>query len=137
MAFNPGGINLKFPLRKFRKGFFDTNDETISATREDIKTLLLTRTGERVINTGLGTNISVFAGELFEQIDKTSQREKIKNEIITALEVWMPHVKLVGIELLTKDDNPNLRDNDLLIEMDYVLVNAEALKDSIQLRIRA
>ena len=52
------GINLKFPLRAYRKGFFEMNNTTRAAIREDIKILLLTKKGERVVNSSIGTNIS-------------------------------------------------------------------------------
>ena len=131
------GINLQFPLHAYRKGFFETNNTTIEAVREDIKVLLLTRKGERIINSSIGTNLPVFAGELFENIDKGPMKLKIKNEIESALSTWMPHVRLAGLELITDEDSKGrgLRPNDLLILMDYVLTNAEALKDSVQLTI--
>lgn len=136
---NEKGINVKFPLRAYRKGFFESNTTTLDAVREDIKILLLTRKGERVINPDIGTNISIFAGELFEQIDKKTMELRVKNEIVDALSKWMPHVKLTSLNIFKKDDDNvkarNLRDNDILISMEYVLVNAEALGDSVQLVI--
>jgi phage baseplate assembly protein W len=129
------GINLKFPLRAFRKGFFESNQDTLAAVREDIKTLLLTRKGERVVNPDIGTDISVFAGELFNNIDNVEMKVRIKAEIDVALATWMPHVKLVSIDLLTERDDPNVKTNQLQINMDYVLTNAEALGDSVQLNI--
>ena len=60
------GINLKFPLRAYRKGFFEMNNTTRDAIREDIKILLLTKKGERVVNGSIGTNIPILAGQLFE-----------------------------------------------------------------------
>ena len=86
------GINLQFPLHAYRKGFFETNNTTIEAVREDIKVLLLTRKGERIINSSIGTNLPVFAGELFENIDKGPMKLKIKNEIESALSTWMPNI---------------------------------------------
>ena len=41
-AASVNSINLKFPLKSYRRGFFQGNTDTISAVREDIKTLLLT-----------------------------------------------------------------------------------------------
>lgn len=130
-------INLQFPLRKYNKGFFQGNDTTLEAVREDIKILLLTRKGERLINTGIGTNIAVYAGELFRQINKTEMKARIASEIRAALETWMPHINLIGLQVLTIDEDPNLRDNDMVVKMDYKLTSAEAANDSIQLRMSA
>ena len=57
-----GTINYSFPLRKFRQGFFEGNQDTIRAVRENIKILLMTKKGERVINGGIGTNIPILLG---------------------------------------------------------------------------
>jgi phage baseplate assembly protein W len=135
MATNPGSINLKFPLTKFRKGFFEGNQTTLAATREDIKTLLLTRKGERVINPGLGTNIPIFAGELFNQIQPAEMKIRMSNEIKAALSDWMPHVELINLRVITYDDDSSLMATQIRVEMDYRLTNAEALTDSIQLNI--
>ena len=137
MAFNDGNINFKFPLRKVGKGYFEGNKTTLAAVREDIKILLLTSKGERVMHKTLGTNIPIFDGELFDQISPEEMKIRLSNEIRTALKEWMPHIRLVSLEVIdfTKDDR--LRPNEIVVKMDYVLTNAEQLKDTIQLRLGA
>jgi|ETNvirnome_2_130_1030620.scaffolds.fasta_scaffold00056_29 phage baseplate assembly protein W len=135
MPHNPGQINFKFPLRAHNRGFFAGNDTTLAAVREDIKILLLTRKGERVINSGIGTNIAAYGGELFRQINKAEMRLRITNEIRSVLGEWMPHVNLTKVTVITDDDDPSLKPNDILIKMDYELTRAETANDSIQLRI--
>ena len=39
-------INMKFPLKSFKRGFFEGNTDTLAAVRENIKTLLLTTKGK-------------------------------------------------------------------------------------------
>ena len=134
------GVNLKFPLRSFRKGFFEMNNTTLAAVREDIKVLLLTSKGERVINPAIGTNIPILLGQLFEPIDREEMESQIGAEIRGALETWMPYVTLTDIEVFRKEDNLrgfNLQENDILVKMQYSLNNAEGLRDSIQLQINA
>lgn len=129
-------INLKFPLRSYRRGFYEGNDTTIAAVTENIKTLLLTKKGERPIQRDLGCNLSVFDGVLFEQQTKEEIKEKVRTEIISALARWMPQVTLTGLEVYTDDDeNSGLAQNYLLIKMHYVLNNAPSVSDSIQLKI--
>ena len=69
-------INLKFPLKSYRRGFFQGNTDTISAVRENIKILLLTLKGERVMHANLGTNIPVLQGQLFEPITRDMLNKK-------------------------------------------------------------
>ena len=130
------GVNLKFPLRSYRKGFFEMNNTTIDAVKEDIKILLLTKKGERVVNPSIGTNIPILLGELFEPIEKKEMEARIGAEIRSALETWMPYVTMDGIEVFSAVDAPygtNLNENDILVRMDYTLQNAGGISDSIQL----
>ena len=130
------GVNLKFPLRSYRKGFFEMNNTTTDAVREDIKTLLLTKKGERVVNTTIGTNIPILLGELFEPIKKVEMESRIGAEIKSALETWMPFVTLDTIQVFSATDAPhgtNINENDILVRMEYTLNDARGIKDSIQL----
>ena len=130
------GINLKFPLRSYRKGFFEMNNTTLDAIREDIKILLLTKKGERVVNPSIGTNIPILMGELFEPIKEQEMSSRIGAEIRTALEAWMPYVRLDNIEIFSQDTVPggtSLNPNDILVVMHYILHNHAGLEDSIQL----
>jgi len=132
------GINLKFPLRSYRKGFFEMNQTTLDAVREDIRILLLTKKGERVVNPDIGTNIPILMGQLFEPIKKQELEDNIGREIKSALQSWMPYVTLEKIEVFSEVDPPkgiSLNSNQVLIKMSYRLNNNEALRDSIQLTI--
>ena len=132
------GINLKFPLRSYRKGFFEMNQTTLDAVREDIKILLLTKKGERIVNPDIGTNIPILMGQLFEPIKKQELEDNIGREIKSALQSWMPYVTLEKIEVFSEVDPPkgiSLNSNQVLIKMSYRLNNNEALRDSIQLTI--
>lgn len=128
-------INLKFPLRSFRRGFYEGNDTTVAAVTEDIKILLLTKKGERCINRHLGTNISVFDGIMFEQQNKEEIKTRVSEEIRSALKQWMPHVTLTNLEVIIDDDNQGLSLNYMLIKMKYILHNAPGITDTIQLKI--
>ena len=126
------GINLKFPLRSYRRGFFEMNNTTTAAVRENIKTLLMTAKGERVVNPSIGTNIPTLMGQLFEQIEPREMEAKIGAEITTALETWMPEVKMVGITVYTQDTVPggtSLNTNDILIRMSYVYSDQAGIVD--------
>ena len=116
------GINLKFPLRSYRRGFFEMNNTTTAAVRENIKILLMTVKGERVVNPGIGTNIPTLMGQLFEQTEPREMEAKIGAEITTALEIWMPEVTMTSINIYTQDTVPfgtALNPNDILVRMEY------------------
>jgi phage baseplate assembly protein W len=98
------------------------NETTTAAVRENIKTLLMTVKGERVVNPSVGTNIPTLMGQLFEQIEPGEMEARIGAEITTALATWMPEVQMVGITVYTQDTLPGgtaLNPNDILVRMDY------------------
>ena len=116
------GINLKFPLRSYRQGFFEMNNTTNAAIKENIKTLLLTVKGERVVQPNIGTNIPTLMGKRFEPMKPREMEAKIGAEITTALEIWMPEVTMTSINIYTQDTVPfgtALNPNDILVRMEY------------------
>ena len=132
------GINLKFPLRAYRKGFFEMNNTTRDAIREDIKILLLTKKGERVVNSTIGTNIPILAGQLFEPAIKEDLEPQITLEVKQALEAWMPYVTLESLKVFTAAEVPRgmaLQQTQILVVMSYLVNNSEAMRDSIQLTV--
>ena len=65
-------IAYLFPFRGIR-GFFQGNKTTITAIREDIKVLLMTVKGERLMHKEMGTNLPILAGQLFLQPTRTAE----------------------------------------------------------------
>lgn len=128
-------INFKFPLRSYRRGFFQGNTDTISAVRENIKTLLLTLKGERVNDANLGTNIPVLQGQLFEPITREETFENIRLEIETAIGRYLPYISIKDIKMVTQEDEPILGNNRIRINMTYVITDQQAMVDNINLTL--
>ena len=134
-ASSVNSINLKFPLKSYKRGFFQGNSDTISAVRENIKTLLLTTKGERVMHTNLGTNIPVLQGQLFEPITREETFENIRLEIETAIETYLPYIRVVNIKMITQEEEPNLGNNKIRINMAYVIADQSALADNVDITL--
>ena len=134
-ASNVNSINLKFPLKSYRRGFFQGNSDTLEAVRENIKTLLLTTKGERVMHAGLGTNIPVLQGQLFEQITKNESFENIRMEIENAIQTYLPYIQILDIRMTTQDEEPELGNNKIRISMDYSISDQSALVDTINIGV--
>ena len=134
-AASVNSINLKFPLKSYKRGFFQGNSDTISAVRENIKTLLLTTKGERVMHNDLGTNIPVLQGQLFEPITREETFENIRLEIETAIETYLPYIRVVNIKMITQEEEPNLGNNKIRINMAYVIADQSALADNVDITL--
>ena len=128
-------INFKFPLKSYRRGFFQGNTDTISAVRENIKTLLLTRKGERVMHANLGTSIPVLQGQLFESINKDETFENIRLEIESAIKQYLPYIRVINIRMITQDEEPELGNNKIRISMDYTITDQSAIVDTINIGV--
>ena len=76
-------------------GYFTSTKTTIDAVKNDIKLLLMTQKGERLMQPNLGMDIRKF---LFEQIteDITIQ---IENDIVDTFSTWLPFVELREINI--------------------------------------
>ena len=93
-------LNWKFPLRKGKKGMFEFNITIEDAIKEDVKNLLFTRRGERIVHKDYGTDILLY---LFEQ--KTSElKAKIVNEVKGSIQRWVRGVKVTRVDVLFDDD---------------------------------
>ena len=128
-AASVGSINFKFPLKSVNRGFFQGNQTTVSAIREDIKILLMTVKGERVMNKNMGTTIPILAGQLFEPIHQTELLEKIRLEITNAIETYLSFISLQNIDLITSEQDPSLTVNQVRISIAYIIKDQQAMAD--------
>tara|TARA_R110000824_G_scaffold5816_1_gene26744 strand:+ start:1852 stop:2385 length:534 start_codon:yes stop_codon:yes gene_type:complete len=134
-AASVNSINLKFPLKSYRRGFFQGNTDTISAVRENIKTLLLTTKGERVMHGELGTQIPVLQGQLFEPISREETFENIRLEIETAIQTYLPYIRILNIKMITQEEEPRLGNNKIRVNMAYAISDQSALVDNVDITL--
>ena len=128
-------INMKFPLKSFKRGFFEGNTDTLAAVRENIKTLLLTTKGERVMHNDLGTNIPVLQGQLFEPITREETFENIRLEIETAIQTYLPYIRILNIKMVTQEQEPALGNNRIRVNMAYAISDQTALADNVDITL--
>ena len=128
-------INMKFPLKSLKRGFFEGNTDTLAAVRENIKTLLLTTKGERVMHNNLGTNIPVLQGQLFEPISREETFENMRLEIETAIQTYLPYIRILNIKMVTQEEEPILGNNRIRINMAYAIADQTALADNVDITL--
>ncbi len=128
-------INWKFPFIKGNEGIPEGNKTTVNATREDLKVLLMTRKGERLLFPTIGTNITTIGGELFNNINRDEMLLKMRNEITSAVTNFLPNITLNDIQLLTKSELDYLDDTSIMIKITYSLKNAPNFSETVALTI--
>jgi phage baseplate assembly protein W len=93
-------IGVTIPFNK-KNGIFNQSYTDREQVISNLKNLLLTRKGERIMQPEFGTDLQYY---LFEQItDEFEFQEKLIGEIRSSLSFWMPYV---SIQDLNVDTNP-------------------------------
>ena len=128
-------INFKWPLKSFRRGFFEGNTDTRSAVKEDIKLLLMTAKGERLMHRDMGTTLPILSGQLFEPIKKIELIEQIKLEIETQVKVFLPFLSMQSINLFTNEDDESLKTNQIRVSMSYLIRDQQGLADHMSFTV--
>ena len=132
-----GSINMKWPLGNFKQGFFQGNRDTISAIREDIKVLLMTTKGERLMHRNMGTSLPRLDGQLFEPIRNVEVTEKIRMEIESQIEIYLPFISLQNVNIFTSEDDDKLKINQIRVSMSYLVKDTQAMGDKYSFTVTA
>jgi phage baseplate assembly protein W len=92
------GISLVSGGQLFKSNFID-----IDQAYENLKNLLLTRKGERIL-------LPTFGTELFNilfQPNVSELKETIEDTISEAVSYWLPYINLTLVDTITAEDDPN------------------------------
>lgn len=102
-SFNDYAIGITLPLQ-FGSSTFNQSFKTIDQAKSNIKNLLLTKKGERVLQPEFGSGLQ----ELLFEPNVDDFEEKIEDTINSAIETWLPYVTVEEIDIESTDE---LRDN--------------------------
>ena len=125
-------IGIDYPFRKSNgaEGYFTSTSTTIKAVKNNIKMLLNTHKGERLMQPNLGTGLRKF---LFEQFTDES-RISIENDITDTLKFWLPFVEITKL-IIGMDDDYDIGRNKLKIDITFNINKDPNTLTSIQLDI--
>lgn len=112
LSLNKKPIGLNITLAPDQTSFFSQTFTTIDQYKTNIKHLLLTSKGERRMLTTYGSDLKK---RLFEQDINLS--DFIRNDIESALNDWIPEVKVQSINIYKDDKN----DHSFLVKLFFTL----------------
>ena len=95
-------IGVKFPFNG--KGIFSKSFTTDEQASTNIKSLLLTRKGERFEQPNFGTDL---LNVLFEPIT-IGIKEFIEETITSAVSFWLPYIEISRLDIVTSEDDDTL-----------------------------
>ena len=113
-----------------RGGIFAFNYTTLTQAKDNLKNLILTRKGERIMNPTFGCDIY---NVLFEQLDGQLIENKIESTILDAVSNWLPYLNIDEI-IYDYDDN-DIDNNRINLEVKFSLVSNSNLGESVQITI--
>ncbi len=120
------GINKKSDSN----GIFAVNYTTISQARENLKNLILTKKGERVMQPEFGCDIWEL---LFEPIVDDVISSQIESSILNAVEIWLPYINIDKI-IFDYDEN-DIDSNKIVVDIKFSLKSNPSITESISINI--
>ena len=94
-------VGVKLPFRRGNMGYFDQNFTTLEQAKSNIKNLLLTMKGERIMQPTFGTDLYKI---LFEPMTEMLT-DDIKDVITDAILEWLPYINLQEVIVDLSPDN--------------------------------
>ena len=108
-------IGLELPFARSRTGLFGLTETTLEQAGHNIKNLLLTAKGERVMQPDFGSDLRAL---LFEQADEDIE-ERIEETILESFSTWLPYISVEKIDIIEDETTPNLMKVNLNFYLNY------------------
>jgi phage baseplate assembly protein W len=111
-------------------GIFPVNYTTLSQAKDNLKNLILTKKGERVMNPEFGCDIWLL---LFEQIVPGQIETQIENTILDAVNNWLPYLNID--EIIFDYDETDIDVNNINLDVKFSLVSNPNLSETLNISI--
>lgn len=102
--FDSYAYGITLPLKNGEGGFFEQAFTSLEQARTNLKNLLLTARGERIMQPEFGSGLKQL---LFEPMDELFETN-VANQIIESVSFWLPYITIQDIEIEMTDE---LKDN--------------------------
>lgn len=90
---------LNFPFKNNNRGYF-SKSQGVELTRNNLRQLLLTERGERVMLPNYGVSLKKY---LFDPLDQTTF-QAIQSEILTSISNYLPTVNILKLSVVSTED---------------------------------
>lgn len=115
----PIGVSFPFALSTGSLGYLEPTNDVVEALKSNVRSLLLTNWGERVMHVDFGCNLREY---LFEQ--KTNAlRARIADRIRSQLAKWMPFIDMVGLYVVFSEEDTSIPDPGFRIDLQLTYGN--------------
>ncbi len=111
-------------------GVFATNYTTLTQAKDNLKNLILTKKGERLMQPEFGCDVWLV---LFEQISEGIIEDRIESYITDAVSIWLPYLRIDEI-VFDYDDN-DIDNNRITLDIKFSLTNNPNLSESVTINV--
>ena len=108
-------IGLKLPFNRDKSGLFGRTQTTLEQAGSNVKNLLLTAKGERVMQPDFGSRLREL---LFEQYTE-DLTDRIKQEIQEAMSTWLPYIDIAKVDVIQNETIPTETKVDIDFSLNY------------------
>jgi phage baseplate assembly protein W len=98
--FNNFAYGITLPVKRGNTGYFEQAFSSFEQSKSNLKNLLLTRKGERLMQPNLGSGLHEL---LFEQADEQLE-QRLQEEITNTVNFWLPYISISEIEVTMTDE---------------------------------
>jgi len=98
--FNNFAYGITLPVKRGNTGYFEQAFSSFEQAKSNLKNLLLTRKGERIMQPNFGSGLHEL---LFEQADEQLE-QRLEEEITNTVNFWLPYVSISEIEVNMTDE---------------------------------
>jgi phage baseplate assembly protein W len=110
--FNDYAYGITLPVQRGNTGYFNQAFSSFEQAKSNLKNLLLTRKGERVMQPNFGTGLHEL---LFEQLDDTFET-KLEDTITKNVNYWLPYINIKQIDIEMTDQMKDRNTANMKIE---------------------
>ena len=98
--FNDYAYGITLPVQRGNTGYFNQAFTSFEQAKSNLKNLLLTKKGERVMQPNFGTGLHSL---LFEQMDDEFET-KLEDTITKNVNYWLPYINIKQIDIEMTDE---------------------------------
>ena len=111
-------------------GIFAVNYTTLTQAKDNLKNLILTKKGERLMNPEFGCDIWRL---LFEQLSGAGIENRIESSILDAVSIWLPYLNIDSI--VFDYDDVDIDNNKIFLDVKFSLVSNPNLSDTVTINV--
>ena len=125
-------IGIDLPIRKSEgpEGYFASTSTTIEAVKNNIRNLINTHQGERLMQPRLGMNLRKY---LFDQFTDDVVFS-IQNDIVDTFRKWLPFIEIQDIQV-NMNDNDSIGKNTMNVTIVFNITQDPNTLESVSIEI--